>query len=225
MKRIIALALITITLSTDIIIVGDSRTYLIAHHVFGFPHDPINLPFIATSTPIVRDNNSYQIVAKPGARIYDFTSDQNLGIHLNNLLWLSKHGTYVFLWLGINNLGHLSPSTGIRDTFNKYFELAQNFPYAKFLIFSIPWVVEAASHALGHDATVSQVKAFNFEMRKLVSQFPLPNLKFVNLMTAHDPMITEDGINISCYLYDGLHFERDGCIYFFNKMMASIYNY
>ena len=217
MKAIIILALVTISLSTDIILVGDSRTYLMACFLFGFPQ---NQGYIATSTPVIDEfNNKVQIVAKPGARVYDFISDQQSGIDLNNLLRKADPRSYVFLWLGINNIGDSLSPNGIRDTFNKYFELAQYRLDVNFIIFSIPGVDETRTKGI-HDATNVNVDRFNAYMNEKVNQIYLPNLKFVNLMK--NPLTTIDGIDILPYLYDGLHLDSIGCHYFYNKMVESM---
>ena len=100
MKSIIILALLTLTISSDIIMVGDSRTYLLAQDLF-----PIfqGYPLVTIDHPVYYGKHTVRFDCKPGARIYDFKPNTELGNFLENLLQKSA-GSYVFLWIGINNV-------------------------------------------------------------------------------------------------------------------------
>ena len=221
MKSILALTLISVALSIDVVFVGDSRMYLIAHHMFGFSDDPNVLPYIATGQPVYAHGNSYHFVAMPGARVYDFAYQNTLGQALNTILSNSYSGAYVCLWLGLNNLGPSYPN-GIQDTFTMYYELAKSYPHLKFVIFSLAGVIESLSRQLGSEVTNAYIKSYNFQMMRSVNQYPLPNLKYVNLMNGLDPMVTSEKYTIAPYLYDGMNLTRDGCIYFFNRFLGSL---
>ena len=215
MKNIIILALLSLSLSSNIIMVGDSRTYLLAQYLF--PIFQGNYPAITTTEPVYYGKHSVRFDCMPGATIYDFTSDKPLGQFLDNLVKVSP-GAYVFLWVGVNNV---AVQNGIRDTFNRYFELAQKNPQVNFIIFSIPGVNEQllAGH---HSANNILIAKFNAYMKAMVAYYHpvLPNLGYGNFMNEVNPTYTLDGKNIDPYLDAiGIHFDAEACKYFFEQMI------
>ena len=117
MKRIVILALFTFASSSNVILVGDSRTYLLFNYLFNYG---IGDKEIKTVDPLPYPKDTmkhmFRFDCRPGATIYDFQSNQDLGIFLDQLLSTSP-GSYAFLWVGVNNL---ASQQGIIDTFNRY---------------------------------------------------------------------------------------------------------
>ena len=216
MKSIIILALLSLSLSSNIIMVGDSRTYLLAQYLF--PIFQGNYPAITNyDNPVPYGKHNVRFDCMPGATIYDFTSDKSLGQILDNLVATSP-GAYVFLWVGVNNVAY---PNGIRDTFNRYFELAKKNPQVNFIIFSIPGVNEQllAGH---HSANNILISKFNLYMKSMVTYYHsvVPNLGYGNFMNEANPTVTLDGKSIYPYLDEiGLHFNAEACKYFFDKMI------
>ena len=219
MKSFIILALFALALSTKIIIVGDSRTYIMAQQLF--PQLQTKQNYIANyDTPVPFRNHQIIFDCMPGARIYDFESNKPLGETLDNMLKVTP-GAYVCLWVGINNV---ASANGIQDTINRYFQLIKNFPKANFLIFSIPGVNEALLRG-HHDATNQKVIEYNLRMRNFVGSIinQYHNVRFVNFMNERDPDFTIDGKDIRKWMDEiGLHFDPRGSSYFFNKMIQAV---
>ena len=214
MKSIIILALLSLAISSDIIMVGDSRTYLLAQDLF-----PIfqGYDLVTTDHPVYYGKHSVRFDCIPGARIYDFKSGTLLGNFLEKLLQ-SSAGSYVFLWVGVNNVD--IPSS-YQETLGLYVSLAKKYRSVNFIVFSIPGVNEhlIAGH---HPATNQLVMKYNNYMRAGINAYSqiLRNLRYVDLVNPANPTITTDGYDINPYLDEiGLHFNAVACQYFFNRMI------
>ena len=123
------------TFSKNIILIGDSRTYLIATQLFGFPLTPDSS--IKSTTPVYYQGHSIYVTAKGGARVYDFVSG-DLYNSMDEQIRKAPSGTVVFLWLGINNINN------IVDTRNLYVGFAEKYRNVKFYAFSVSGINEVA---------------------------------------------------------------------------------
>ncbi len=214
MKSVIILALLALAISSDIIMVGDSRTYLLAQDLF-----PIfqGYDLVTTDHPVYYGKHTVRFDCKPGARIYDFKSGTLLGNFLEKLL-RSSAGSYVFLWVGVNNVN--VPSS-YQETLGLYVSLAKKYRAVNFIVFSIPGVNDRliAGH---HPATNQLVMQYNNYMRAGINAYSqvLRNLRYVDIVNPANPLVTTDGYDINPYLDEiGLHFNAIACKYFFDKMI------
>ena len=216
MKSIIIPALLAAALSSNIIMVGDSRTYLLAQYLF--PVLQGDYPAITNyDHPVTYGNHRIIFDCARGATIYNFTSNMPLGQLLDNLLKVHP-GAYAFLWVGVNNVA--SPN-GIVATFYRYLELAQKNPQVNFIIFSIPGVDEYKSLRY-HNANNILISKYNSYMKSMVAYYHpvVPNLNYVNFMNEANPLFTIDNVDIRPFMDDqGLHFNAEACKYFFSKML------
>ena len=218
MKSIVILALFAFALSSNVIMVGDSRTYLLVQYLFNFGYG-YNVIETVAPLPYPKDTKKhmFRFDCMPGARIYEFQSNQPLGIFLDQLLATSP-GSYAFLWVGINNV---ASQQGIIDTFHKYVELAQKFPGVQFIVFSIPGVDETKSCHY-HPATNAWIRLYNDYMKTHVTAIRAyyPNIRYGSFVDEARPWITVDGVDITPFLDEqGLHFNAEACKYFLDKMM------
>ena len=72
MKIVFIFMWFAFTFSKNIILIGDSRTYLMATQLFGFPITKDTA--IKSKTPAYYNGHSIYVTAKGGARVYDFVS-------------------------------------------------------------------------------------------------------------------------------------------------------
>ena len=138
------------------------------------------------------------------ARINDFLSGQVLGNFLEALIQQASPGSYVFLWVGVNNVAE---QDSLVLTFHRYLFLAQKYPLINFIVFSLPGVNEQllAGH---HNANNQLIINYN------------------NFMNENDPTFTIDGHDIRPYLDEiGLHFNAVACKYFFDKKLQFLPDY
>ena len=124
-------------------------------------------------------------------------------------------GTVVFLWLGINNINN------IVDTRNLYVGFAEKYRNVKFYAFSVAGINEVAMQNL-HDAKNNLVSEFNSQLSNLITEnrVNIPHLVFKSIMK--DPLTFKSGQNILQYLYDGIHFNKDGSQIIFNLMTEGL---
>ena len=118
----ITLLSVSIT-SKDIILLGDSRFCGIAYSLMGFKYTKVT-KYYGTGSNIISPNSknyaghNIKVIAEVGASYYSFTkSDLSNGV--KKILGNAKQGTFVLLWLGVNNLNSGS-------TFDYYKNLALN---------------------------------------------------------------------------------------------------
>ena len=220
MKSIIILTLFAAALSSDIIMVGDSRTYLLAQYLF--PIFQGNYPAITTTDPVTYGKHNVRFDCMPGARINDFLSGQVLGNFLEALIQQASPGSYVFLWVGVNNVAE---QDSLVLTFHRYLFLAQKYPLINFIVFSLSGVNEQllAGH---HNANNQLIINYNNFMKLALNTYKVPNLRYANFMNENDPTFTIDGHDIRPYLDEiGLHFNAVACKYFFDKMLQFLPDY
>lgn len=212
MKIIFVFMWFALTFSKNIILIGDSRTYLMATQLFGFPLTPDSS--IKSKTPVLYKGHSIMVTAKGGATVYDFVSG-DLYNSMHEQIRNASPGTLVFLWLGINNIRHYD------DTRNLYVGLAETYKHVKFLAFSVAGVNEALLKNI-HEAKNNLVLVFNLQLSILIRQNKAntPHLVFKSIMK--DPLTFNSGQNIIQYLYDGIHFNAAGSKIIFDLMTQGL---
>ena len=212
MKIIFIFMWFALTFSKNIILIGDSRTYLMATQLFGFPSTPDSS--IKSTTPVYYQGHSIYVTAKGGARVYDFVSG-DLYNSMDEQMLKAPSGTVVFLWLGINNINNFV------DTRNLYVGFAEKYRNVKFYAFSVAGINEVAMQNL-HDAKNNLVSEFNSQLSNLIreNRVNTPHLVFKSIMK--DPLTFKSGQNILQYLYDGIHFNKDGSQIIFNLMTEGL---
>ena len=212
MKIVFIFMWFAFALSKNIILIGDSRTYLMATQLFGFPLTPDSS--IKSKTPVYYQGHSIYVTAKGGARVYDFVSG-DLYSSMHEQIRKAPSGTLVFLWLGINNIRNFE------DTRNLYVGLAETYKHVKFYAFSVAGINEVAMQNL-HDAKNNLVLMFNLQLSNLIkkNRVNTPHLVFKSFMK--DPLTFKTGQNILPYLYDGIHFNAVGSQIIFNLMTEGI---
>ena len=212
MKIVFIFMWFALTFSKNIILIGDSRTYLMATQLFGFPSTPDSS--IKSTTPVYYQGHSIYVTAKGGARVYDFVSG-DLYNSMDEQIRKAPSGTVVFLWLGINNINN------IVDTRNLYVGFAEKYRNVKFYAFSVAGINEVAMQNL-HDAKNNLVSEFNSQLSNLIreNRVNTPHLVFKSIMK--DPLTFKSGQNILQYLYDGIHFNKDGSQIIFNLMTEGL---
>ena len=212
MKIIVVFMWFTFVFSKNIILIGDSRTYLMATQLFGFSFTPDTS--IKSKTPVSYQGHSIYVTAKGGARVYDFVSG-DLYNSMHEQIRNASPGTLVFFWLGINNIRNFV------DTRNLYVGLAQTYKHVKFYAFSVAGVNEARLKNI-HEAKNNQVLMFNLQLSNLIrdNKANTPHLVFKSIMK--DPVTFKSGQNIMKYLYDGIHFDAAGSKIIFNLMTEGI---
>jgi len=212
MKIIFIFMLFALTFSKNIILIGDSRTYLMATQLFGFPST--RDCSIKSKTPISYYGHSIHVTAKGGARVYDFVSG-DLYNSMHEQIRKAPHGTLVFLWLGINNIRNFV------DTRNLYVGLAQKYKHVKFYAFSVAGLNETKM-LNKHDAKNNLVLIFNLQLSLLIKQNKAytPHLVYKSFMK--DPVTFKTGQNILQYLEDGIHFNAKGSKIVFNLMTEGL---
>ena len=125
MKIVFILMWFAFTFSKNIILIGDSRTYLMATQLFGFPLTSDSS--IKSKTPVYYQGHSIYVTAKGGARVYDFVSG-DLYNSMYEQIRNAPKGALAFLWLGINNRNFV-------DTRNLYVGLAEIYKHVNFMHF------------------------------------------------------------------------------------------
>ena len=212
MKIVFIFMWFALTFSKNIILIGDSRTYLMATQLFGFPLTQDSS--IKSTTPVYYQGHSIYVTAKGGARVYDFVSG-DLYNSLHEQIRKAPSGTLVFLWLGINNINNFV------DTRNLYVGFAETYRHVKFYAFSVAGINEVAMQNL-HDAKNNLVSEFNSQLSNLIreNRVNTPHLVFKNIMK--DPLTFKSGQNILQYLYDGIHFNKEGSQIIFNLMIEGL---
>ena len=212
MKIVFIFMWFAFTFSKNIILIGDSRTYLMATQLFGFPLTPDSS--IKSKTPVYYNGHSIYVTAKGGARVYDFVSG-DLYNSMHEQISKAPKGTLVFLWLGINNIRKFV------DTRNFYVGLAETYKHVKFYAFSVAGVNETALINI-HEAKNNLVLMFNLQLSNLIrdNKVNTPHLVFKNIMK--DPLTFKSGQNILQYLYDGIHFNKEGSQIIFKLMTEGL---
>ena len=212
MKIIFIFMWFAFTFSKNIILIGDSRTYLMATQLFGFSITKDTA--IKSKTPAYYNGHSIYVTAKGGARVYDFISG-DLYNSMHEQIRNAPKGTLVFLWLGINNIKNFE------DTRNLYVGLAEKYRHVKFYAFSVAGINEVVMKNI-HNAKNNLVLMFNLQLSILIkkNKANTPHLVFKNIMK--DPLTFKSGQNILQYLYDGIHFNKEGSQIIFKLMTEGL---
>ena len=212
MKIVFIFMWFAFTFSKNIILIGDSRTYLMATQLFGFSITKDTA--IKSKTPVYYNGHSIYVTAKGGARVYDFVSG-DLYNSMHEQIRNAPKGTLVFLWLGINNIKNFE------DTRNLYVGLAEKYRHVKFYAFSVAGINEVVMKNI-HNAKNNLVLMFNLQLSNLIrdNKANTPHLVFKNIMK--DPLTFKSGQNILQYLYDGIHFNKEGSQIIFKLMTEGL---
>ena len=199
----ITLLSVSIT-SKDIILLGDSRFCGIAYSLMGFKYTKVT-KYYGTGSNIISPNSknyaghNIKVIAEVGASYYSFTkSDLSNGV--KKILGNAKQGSFVLLWLGVNNLNS-------EPTFDYYKNLALQYKNLKFYAISVTGVVQSIVKSISNDT----IRKFNLNLKNNIHSSKIPNLKYKSILNNENPVeIAMDGkvvgtINSSTSR-DGLHY-------------------
>ena len=143
--------------------------------------------------------SQYKSNSRSRSIIFFFTkSDLSNGV--KKILGNAKQGSFVLLWLGVNNLNSGS-------TFDYYKNLALQYKNLKFYAISVTGVVQSIVKSISNDT----IRKFNLNLKNNIHSSKIPNLKYKSILNNENPVeIAMDGkvvgtINSSTSR-DGLHY-------------------
>ena len=170
----------------------------------GFKYTKVT-KYYGTGSNIISPNSknyaghNIKVIAEVGASYYSFTkSDLSNGV--KKILGNAKQGSFVLLWLGVNNLNS-------EPTFDYYKNLALQYKNLKFYAISVTGVVQSIVKSISNDT----IRKFNLNLKNNIHSSKIPNLKYKSILNNENPVeIAMDGkvvgtINSSTSR-DGLHY-------------------
>jgi len=156
MKIVVIFMWFAFTFSKNIILIGDTRTYLMAANLFGFPLTPKSI--IKNENPFRYRGHNIYVIAKKGASAMNFaTSSGDLYTETHERIRKISSGsseTLVFLCLGINSIRN------IMGTSKLYIGFANAHKRAKFYAISMAGVNEDIIKNR-YDIKNNQISTFN----------------------------------------------------------------
>ena len=219
MNKILLLLLISLSISKDLIIVGDERIKEIAYVLFDaedsyytYNYANYNCPFTKGDDPTVYED--YNIRYITAEKIEHLLNNQVITNYLHNHLRNAKPGTNVLLNLGFDN----------PDLLDKiiifYGKLADK--YLKLNFYYVPIIgVDQSKSTLSNE----KFKEFNKLLDIRITNLEFPNLKFKNILYEDDPtkvVINGEPVDILKYSTDGTGFFRNGLTRIFNAMVEGL---
>lgn len=213
-------------LSTNVIIIGDSRACEIGQKVLGLEYSTIinnggKGSRMVTKSPKTFNDNNYQIVAEVGASFTEYLNEESeIYKSVRNVLSKAEKGTKVLLWLGINSLS-------ASNAFKCYYYLAVDFPDLFFYAVSVPGV-SPKNTKIKEDS----LRMFNCNLDTLVSGTGPLNLEYRSILKSNDPNnilnwktkkiynINEKNINEE----GGIHYTTEGYEFILNAMLSVLDN-
>ena len=160
--KIILISILTIIVSSkDIILLGDSRFCGIAYNLMGFKYTKVTKSYGTGSNIISSSSKNYaghniKVIAEVGAS-YNSFSKSDLSNGVKKILGSAKPGTFVLLWLGVNNLNSGS-------TFDYYKKLALQYKNLKFYAISVTGVVQSIVKSISNDT----IRKFNSNLKNKI---------------------------------------------------------
>ena len=155
--KILLLSIFTIIVSSkDIVLLGDSRFCGIAYSLMGFKYTKVTKYYGTGSNIISSSSKNYaghniKVIAEVGASYYSFKkAGSDLSNGVKKILGSAKPGTFVLLWLGVNNL-----SSG--STFDYYKQLALQYKKLKFYAISVTGVVQSIEKSISNEKIKSLI--------------------------------------------------------------------
>ncbi len=216
MNKYLLLTLLSLVVSKNIILVGDSRYVGMATSLMGFSYSTIKNnggtgTNVRSTSPRSYAGHSFQVTAEVSASSYTFKSTSEIYISLHTQLKTATAGTIVLLWLGINDC------SAVASTYSFYSGLAQKYPKLTFYAMSITGVNESKTWIKN-----SSARSFNTQLSEKISNGRISNLKYKSILNGNDPnTILVDGKPISIVNYmtaDGLHYKTEGYKYLWKAM-------
>ena len=202
-KILLISLLIIIVSSKDIVLLGDSRFCGIAYSLMGFKYTKVTKYYGTGSNIISSSSKNYagyniKVIAEVGAS-YNSFSKSDLSNGVKKILGSAKPGTFVLLWLGVNNL-----SSG--STFDYYKQLALQYKKLKFYAISVTGVVQSIVKSISNDT----IRKFNSNLKNKIQSSKISNLRYKSILNKGNPVeIVSNGkitkIN-SSNSRDGLHY-------------------
>jgi lysophospholipase L1-like esterase len=208
MNKFLILALISLTVSKNVILIGDSRYVGMAVLLMGFDYSTITKYYgtgtnVRSTSPRQFNGNSIQVTAQVSASSYTFKQGSEIYTSAHNQLKKAAPGTTVLLWLGINDYD------AIDSTFNFYSTLARTYTTLNFYAVPITGINESKV-----GLSNSKVQRFNTQLKEKIHQAKMTNLKFKSILNGNNVnsiMVNGKAVSIDSYLTsDGLHYGKSG---------------
>ena len=220
MNKILIFVLLAIAYSKDLILIGDSRFVGMAALLMGFDYSTVT-QYYGTGTNIrSTKSKSYggfnvQVTAQVSASYNTYSTSSDIYKSMHSQLKNAKAGTFVLVWLGINNVNAYD------GTYNFVANLAKTYSTLKFYAVSITGVNESKITNIKN----SLVTTFNTNLKTKVSKSGISNLSYLDILKSNNPIqIVSNGatININDYSTDGLHYNKDGYSKLFTAMTGKL---
>ena len=210
MNKFLLLVLISLTVSKNVILIGDSRYVGMAVLLMGFDYSTITKYYgtgtnVRSTSPRQYGAHSIHVTAQVSASSYTFKQGSDIYISAHNQLKKAAPGTTVLLWLGINDLD------AIDSTFNFYSNLANAYKSLNFYAVPVTGVNEKKISIKN-----SKVQTFNIKLKDKINNAKISNLKFRTILSGNGNNVNSinvDGkaVAIDSYLNsDGLHYGKAG---------------
>ena len=208
MNKFLLIALISLTVSKNVILIGDSRYVGMAVLLMGFDYSTITKYYgtgtnVRSKTPRQINGNNIHVTAQVSASSYTYKPGSEIYISAHNQLKTAAPGTTVLLWLGINDLD------AIDSTFNFYKNFATTYKTLNFYAVPVTGINERKISIKN-----SKVQSFNSQLKDKINKANLSNLKYKSILSGNDVnTIMADGkpVAIDSYLTaDGLHYGKAG---------------
>ena len=220
MNKILIFALLVIATSKDLILIGDSRYVGMAALLMGIDYSTITQYYgtgtnIRTTTSKSYGGFNVHVTAQVSASYNTFTTSSDIYKSMHSQLKNAKSGTYVLVWLGINNVNAYD------GTFSFVANLAKTYSTLKFYAVSITGVNENKITNIKN----SLVTTFNTNLKSKVSKSGISNLSYLDILKSNNPIqIVSNGatVNINDYSSDGLHYNKDGYSKLFTAMTGKL---
>ncbi len=172
----------------------------------GFKYTKVTKYYGTGSNIISSSSKNYaghniKVIAEVGASYYSFKkAGSDLSNGVKKILGSAKPGTFVLLWLGVNNL-----SSG--STFDYYKQLALQYKKLKFYAISVTGVVQSIEKSISNEA----IKRFNIDLKNKIQSSKISNLRYKSILNNENPIEIASNRKVvgtinSSTSKDGLHY-------------------
>lgn len=221
-KIIIIGLLLSVVISKDLIIVGDTRPYKMAQILFKYDvpskidEFTMGAKFVSSEPKIFRGYN-VNFVTQCSYPPMKFSSGE-ISKELNNTLNKAKNGTDVLLMFGLSS--NMNPFSAYKF----FVEIAQKYPQLNFHVISTIGIDEKISTWTSN----SYIKSNNLIIQKKINEDTTTpsNLKYKNILVDDDPtqiFSTGKFVKITNYLVDRMNFfNKEGNSLIFNAMVYGL---
>ena len=208
MNKFLLLALISLTVSKNVILIGDSRYVGMAVLLMGFDYSTITKYYgtgtnVRSTSPRKYGGHSIHVTAQVSASSYTYKQGSDIYNSAHNQLKKAAAGTTVLLWLGINDLD------AIDSTFTFYRNLAKTYTTLNFHVVPVTGINERKI-----SISNTKVQSFNSKLKDKITSANISNLKFKSILSGNKVntiMVDGKEVAIDSYLTsDGLHYGKAG---------------